>query len=128
MPVEYQLSLDEDRGFLLVKIIGDLDLASIRKQDPYTEEILKGTAVRRILVDNRLAKVRLTSLDIFALARMREGSFLGSCKHALVYAPGSSGPEMFESITQGLDMPLRIFTDYDEALAWLLKDSDDSSG
>ncbi len=83
--------------------------------------ILKKTDCRRLLSDSRNAELQLSSMDILQFPRLAAASILTMrLKRAVLSTPGTSGYELYETLSKLQGQKLKVFSDYEEALKWLL--------
>lgn len=120
----FNIQYNAEKHYLHVDVTGDMTLSAARKYLENVALVLKETGATRILIDASKANMRLSSIDLMTVSRMVSESAEANCKRALVDTAGRSGLSLFESVSQGRGQPMRGFNDMDEALDWLLSDSE----
>lgn len=114
-----------DRDYVHVTFTGPLTMALAREYLAALLPILEETGCQRLLSDSVNAQIQLSSRDILQFPKMMQASPLTeSLKRAVLGSEGTSGYEMFETFSKIQGHDLRIFTDRDDALEWLLSDED----
>lgn len=117
---KFEFSFDEEEGYLLVTASGKVTFAAVCDYSEKVESFLAARGTTPILIDARAASALLRSTDLFNIARKQGKGAASACKRAFVHRPGVSGPVMYETVVRGLGQDLKMFTDVDEAKAWLL--------
>jgi len=121
MPFTIEYKADDD--FIESTFTGRITMAMVREYITALLPVLSETGCKRLLSDSTQAQVQLSSLDILQFPKMAAASPLtANLKRAAVAAAGSSGYEMYETLSKIQGQDLRVFTDRVEAVAWLLSD------
>lgn len=114
----------KDEGYLLVTLTGALTPALAYEYDEKMNAMLEETGLLPILLDARSGTARVSSIDLFQIARRKSRGLATDCKKALVFHKGIPGVNMYEIIAQSHGQNLKTFRDFDEAETWLLSDED----
>ncbi len=88
--------------------------------------ILDEHGLRRILVDTRQAQVRLSTMDLYRFGSSLNQVLPFGTRIATLYteeAFSSEDARFLESVSSIRGIPFRVFTEVDEALAWLSRGS-----
>jgi hypothetical protein len=120
----FDIQYDAEQDFIRVVFSGRITMSVVREYISTLLPVLKETDCRRLLSDCSQAEVHLTSSDIMQFPKMAADSPLTArLKRAVVATPGTSGYDLYETLSRVMSQQLRVFDERDEALAWLLKDT-----
>lgn len=121
----FEVKYDEQAGYISSVFTGRVTMKVVREYIAELLPLLEQTGCKRLLSDSRSADIHFSALDIMQFPKIAAASPLTqNLKRAVVATPGTSGYEMYEtmSIMQGQDV--KAFVDFDEAVTWLLNDQD----
>ena len=111
-----------EQGILVVTLVGDLSQQDALRVQQEASKRQKEHGIRGILVDARLARSRMSTIDRFELLSSFQERFSSTTKHAVVYSPGNhdlSEVTFAENVAFNRGVRLKMFTDIDEARDWL---------
>lgn len=111
---------DETHDCLIGKYTGLLEPGNVKE---YGDEILKLVKIhdcKRFLNDMREAEIKLSITDLYyASADAIVSKFDREWKRAIVVKKKTGEMEFYEITARNKGLTLKVFEDYDEALAWL---------
>jgi len=114
--VEY----DEINDCLIGKFVGIFEPKHVKLYVKEAFKLAKLHNCKRFLNDMREAEIRLSITDLYyASAETTMGEFDRSWKRAIVVNEKTQEMEFFEITASNKGLTLKVFDDYDEALAWL---------
>ena len=117
----YELSYDADTGILTATVSGTLDKSLIEPLSVEMRELTVKHDCKLFLNDMRQAWFELSITDVFGLPQLMEA--LGtdpSSRHAIVVTGESQTTRFFETVAKNRGRFVKVFTDMDQARAWLL--------
>ena len=118
--MDFEIKYSEEKKMILGRLGGNLDLAVITKIAEEVEKIVEARDCLKFLNDCRESVVPESIIDIFDIPRLvGEGGLRGNCKCAIVVKDIRDQWEFLETISNNRGQQIRIFTDFDEAEAWL---------
>jgi hypothetical protein len=118
--MDFEIKYSEEKKMILGKLSGDLDLGAIKKMAGEVEKIVEARDCLKFLNDCRESVVPKSIIDIFEVPRLvAEAGLRGNCKCAIVVKDIRDQWEFLETISNNRGQQIRIFTDFDEADAWL---------
>ena len=121
----YELTFEAEEGYLRAVFTGRVTMQVVRDYLQVLLPKLEETKCQRLLSDCSAAEIHFSSLDIMQFPKLAAASPLTEIlKRAVVAKPGTSGYEMYETISTMQGQFVRVFSDHDEALEWLLSDQD----
>ncbi len=119
MPFKIEYHAEQD--YMESTFTGPVDMALVREYISALLPVLEETGCRRLLNDSTEARIQFSSLDILQFPKLAAASPLtAELKRAAVAARGSSGYEMYATLSRIQGQNLNVFTDRDAALKWLL--------
>lgn len=125
----FDIRYDSEQACIFVRFTGRISMPIVRK---YVEELLpllEETGCRRLLSDCTEADINLTSTDIMQFPKIAAASPLtAQLKRAVVATPGTSGFELYETLSKVMNQRLRVFQTRDEALEWLMQEDAPTDG
>ncbi len=117
----------EEPGYIKLLYEGDADLGDLR------EVITQGVSLAvkqncfRVLSDFRLMRLHLSAMDIFSIpakqilqAQEMNVQYFKYKRTMVVPAADFESYKFFENVAVNRSHNIKVFTDFDEALAWLL--------
>jgi hypothetical protein len=122
MPFEIQYDADQDCIF--ATFIGKITMTVVKEYITTLLPILEETDCRRLLSDSRTADLQVSSMDILQFPKMAESSpLIMRMKRAVLASPGTSGYEMYETLSKMQGQQVQLFNSREEALEWLFEES-----
>ena len=121
MSVEFRL----ENTILIMEVRGTLSIHDMRGVRAESADLTAEHGLSKLLVDIREAGLAITATEIFEFMASFGDLFPASTKHAVVYSPEAFDPEnaaFGEMVAANRGIPIRMFTDMDEARRWLLSD------
>lgn len=123
MPFKIEYIAEQD--YILATFTGQITMRLTRDYIAALLPILEETGCQRLLSDSVNAKLQLSSLDIINFPKMADASPLtAKLKRAVLAPTGSSGYELYETLSKMYGQQLHVFIDRKEALRWLLSDEE----
>jgi hypothetical protein len=120
----FEIKYDEKQQCIFATFTGKITMELTREYIAALLPILEETGCQRLLSDSREAELNLSSRDILQFPKLAEASPLTArCKRAVLPPLATSGFEMYETLSTMQGQKVRVFTDRDEALHWLLDES-----
>jgi hypothetical protein len=121
MNMPYEISYDSESGILSTRVTGQVDMTLVKamSNDMRAETVKHGCT--RFLNDYRSAMISLRILDIYQLPKLAE--LLGTdpaARHAIVVKGETDSIRFFVTVARNRGQLVRVFTDMDQARAWLL--------
>ncbi len=118
MPTNIRIIQTQD--FIRANPDGALDLTASRNLlKDLVSEMVTGHKYR-VLVDTRIADVRLSALDMFELGRAVAATFRGEKLAFLVSLEDQLNADFFEKVSRNRGADLKAFTDFETAITWLI--------
>ena len=124
--MDWKIKYQKKNGIVWIKTSGIAGWEGSRKLTEEALECGRGNGSRRFLIDNRNLERALDTLEIDKLPDMlKEAGVTAEDRMALVYE--SSSPlkdtyKFFRDVAYIASFNIKIFTDIDEAVAWLKSD------
>lgn len=123
MPFEIQY--DEDMDIVFATFIGTVTMPMVKEYITALLPVLEETGCQRVLSDSRTAEIQLSSMDIMQFPKMAGASPLTTAlKRAVLASPGTSGYELYETLSKIQGHRVQIFSTREDALKWLLEEQD----
>lgn len=123
MPFNIEYNVDQD--CIYSTFIGEVNMLLVKEYIAALLPILEETGCRRVLSDSRNADIKLSSMDILQFPKMVQASpLLTALKRAALASPGTSGYELYETMSKLQGQNVRVFATKHEALEWLLSTSE----
>ena len=119
----YEIEYNEDGDYILATFTGTLTMAAVYEYIADLLPILEKTGCKRLLSDSAHAHIQFSSIEIIQFPKLAEAHPLtAQLKRAVLAAPGTSGYEIYETLSKMQGQNLRVFTERNAALPWLLAD------
>ena len=119
----FQIEYDAGQDCIFSTFIGEINMPLVKEYIAALLPILKETGCQRVLSDSRTAELQLSSMDIMQFPKMAQASPLTArLKRAVLAAPGTSGYELYETLSKMQGHRLRVFASRELALKWLFED------
>lgn len=121
----FNIEYDADQDCIFATFIGEINMPLVREYIAALLPVLEKTKCQCVLSDSRQADLKLSSLDIMQFPKMAEVSPLTThLKRAVLASPGTSGYELYETLSNMQGQNVQVFPTRAEALEWLLGDSE----
>lgn len=118
--MSFTIEFDAATGGICVRISGQLDRASVH---PIVEAVARLTRERgctAIINDLRDTDVKLGTVDLFEISRLVDRSGVAAgVPRATIVKENHELAGFYETVNANLGHRVRVFTDLDEARAWL---------
>jgi hypothetical protein len=122
--MSFDIKYDPEQECIFVTFTGTISMPIVRKYLDDLLPLLEETDCTRLLSDCLEAEVHFTSTDIMQFPKIAAESPLTTrLKRAVVATSGTSGFELYEILSKVMSQQVRIFETQEEALAWLLADT-----
>jgi hypothetical protein len=119
----FNIEYDAEQDCIFSTFIGEITMGVTKEYIAALLPVLEKTGCRRVLSDSRSAELKLTSRDILQFPKMAEASPLtANLKRAVLASPGTSGYELYETLSTMQGQNVKVFQTRAEALQWLLED------
>ncbi len=123
MPFEIQYDADQDCIFST--FLGPITMPMVKEYIATLLPLLEETGCTRLLSDSRTADLQVSSMDILQFPKMAESSpLIMRMKRAVLASPGTSGYEMYETLSKIQGQHVQLFDTREEAMKWLLEDDE----
>jgi hypothetical protein len=117
-----QLRIDEMPGYLIVRFIGAGATEEVGRQFESLAEKCKNTKKNRLLLDFTEVPADISLVDRYDLGRRTQVFAQYKCKVAALCKPERHDSQCFlETVARNRWVELRVFTNVEDALEWLLK-------
>jgi len=117
----FEIKHDTEYDYIRVTFTGKLTMPLTREYITALLPILEETDCRRLLSDCRNATVHLSARDIMLLPKMAaDWPKIVRLKRAVLATPRTSGYELYKTFSMLLGQQLRVFSDQEEAMEWLM--------
>jgi hypothetical protein len=124
--MSWKIELIQPGGLVCMTASGPLTFADIGQLRAEAMELAKSHGVHKFLSDHRNATLQLSTSDIYKLpSDLEQYGVHQKDRLAIVYSESSDRREdyqFFETVAMNRGLPVRLFADYDAALAWLNED------
>lgn len=118
--MEYDLEYDEGLGVIVGRLHGELDAAGARSMASDLVQLVREHDCQLFLNDLRDANITRSTLEIYSIPRVvKEVGVPGGMRRALVVGGITDDFDFFETASLNAGNLIKLFTDPDEALAWL---------
>ena len=121
----FNIEYDAEQGCIYSTFIGDLSMQVVKGYLAALIPVLEKTGCRRVLSDSRNAEIKLSSMDIMQFPKLAQTSplFTG-LKRAVLASPGTSGYDLYETLSTIQGQKVRVFETKHDALLWLFSDDE----
>ncbi len=123
-----KLNYDAETHCIHVRMEGCIDLAKIYEFGEKIAHAVKHHNCDRILNDARDTHIQISAMDLIYLPKTifnnPSMSVIAKCKRALISSPGSSGFELFQTMSKLQGQMVKLFSHPDDGLKWLLSEED----
>jgi hypothetical protein len=120
----FEIEYDAELECIYATFTGKITMALVYEYIDTIIPILKEHDCSRVLSDSRNAELQVSAMDILSFPKLAAKSiFTSRCKRAVLASPGQSGYAMYETLSVIQGHKVKVFSDRDEAMKWLLEDS-----
>ena len=121
----FNIEYDADQEIIVATFLGEITMTLVKEYIATLLPVLEETRCQRVLSDSRNAEMKLSSMDIMKFPDMAKASPLtANLKRAVLAKPGTSGYELYETLSTVQGQRVRVFSSKADALAWLLDAGD----
>ena len=120
----FDIQYDSDQDCIFATFNGRVSMSVVRDYITALLPILEETDCLRLLSDSREADIHLTSSDIMQFPKLAaESPLTARLKRAVVATQGTSGYDLYETLSKVSGQQVRVFTTKEDALSWLFEPS-----
>ncbi|HEY5621566.1 MAG TPA: hypothetical protein VIR77_03100 [Pontiella sp.] len=121
----FNIEYDTDPDCIYSTFIGELSMQVVKEYLAALIPVLEKTGCRRVLSDSRNAEIKLSSMDIMQFPKLAQTSPLfADLKRAVLASPGTSGYELYETLSNMQGQKVRVFETKHDAMQWLLSEDE----
>jgi len=119
-----QLQYEHRDGYLYVRLEGPLSVENVRQAFTQIAEQCKQHGYRRALTDTRALEGNLSTFDVYELGAAIGSMGLTAMERVAVldYKRPDNQHDFAELVVRNRGVDLRVVTDEDEAIRWLMRD------
>ncbi len=120
--MQYTVCYDEETGYLTTRVSGRVDGPSVRAMAEQAKHEAELHHCTRFLDDCREMESVLSTAQIYELpALVRSIGIRPETRHAVVVRSLTPNVQFYENVSVNRGQIVRVFTDIDEARAWLTR-------
>lgn len=117
----YEIDYINEQDYIMVTVTGDLTLPTLKELAVDVAGFIEQYGCNRILNDMRQANLTGDAFNIYNMPKTASQAGIGPhCRRALLVSELSSDFHFLETVFINQGHIVKIFTDLDEALRWLL--------
>ena len=117
----YKVTYEKEGDYISIIVEGDFALSTLKDLAEDVAKAIEQHGCKRILNDMRLAKLTKGIIDIYNMPKTASTSGIDTrCKRALVVSEQSSDFHFLETVFLNQGHNVKMFTDIEEAMNWLL--------
>jgi len=117
----YKINYEKESGYISVTVQGDFALSNLKDLAADVAKSIEQYGCNHILNDMRQAKLTKGTIDIYNMPKFASSSGIDTyCKRALVVGEQSSDFRFLETVFINQGHNVKMFTDIEEAMRWLL--------
>ncbi len=121
----FHIEYDADQEIIVATFLGEINMTLVKEYIAALLPVLERTGCRRLLSDSRGGELKVTAMDIMKFPEMAGAHpLIANLKRAVLAHPGTSGYELYETLSGIQGQTVRVFADKADAMAWLLADED----
>jgi hypothetical protein len=118
--MSYTVDFDAETGIVYIRVFGQLDRAAAPAVVGELVKLMRDRDCRAVINDLRDTDLRLGAVDLFEVSRLVDRTRLADgVPRAVVTRNDHELAGFYETINANLGHRVRVFTDPDEARAWL---------
>ena len=119
----FEISYDAEHECVIAVFTGKITMTLVREYIAAVTPLLEEHDCQRLLSDSREGTLELSATDILTFPKLADESPLTArCKRAVLAPPKKSGYVMYEALSLIRGHKVRVFTDREKAMEWLLSD------
>lgn len=129
--MDYTIGPSSDRTYILLTVRGDITRAKAMAQNREAHALGRELGIRCFLVDVTRARNIDSVVDQYDFAytdMQRTPEIDRGARVATLVAPGDDSHDFVETVAKNSGLNMKLFTDRDEALAWLRGGSRQADG
>lgn len=116
----FNIEYDAEEEIIVVTFIGEITMSLVKEYIAALLPVLEETKCQKLLSDSRSGELNLSSMDIMQFPKMAEASPLtAKLRRAVLAKPGTSGYELYETLSRIQGQYVQVFEKRADALAWL---------
>ena len=117
----YRINYEEEYDYIAVAVDGAFSLSTLKELAADVSKLIEKHGCNRIMNDMRHAKLTKGTIDIYQMPQAaNQAGVTVQCKRALVVSEQSSDFYFLETVFVNQGHTVKLFTDINEALHWLL--------
>ena len=117
----YKIVYEKEGDYISIRVEGGFGLSVLKQLSADVSKFIEKYGCNHILNDLRLAKLTSDTLDIYNMPQTASNSGIENlCKRALVVSERSSDFHFLETVFLNRGHNVKMFTDIEEAMHWLL--------
>ena len=121
----YELSYDAEKKIIRGRVLGELNPSLVKNMAVDLEKLGRKHKCPRLLNDLREAVISKSLLDIYSMPRVvEEAGMQKSFRRAIVVNPPVNDYRFLETVSVNEGQEVRVFSDPEEALRWLVAEND----
>jgi hypothetical protein len=121
--MSHRIVYEKEGDYVSVVVEGNFALPMLKVLAVDVARQIEQHGCNRILNDMRLAKLTKGTIDIYNMPKIASASGIDTyCKRALVVSEISSDFHFLETVFLNQGHNVRMFTDIEEAMSWLLEE------
>jgi hypothetical protein len=121
--MKYEVSIDQDRRLIRIKVWGELTFESISEMTTEVSTAAAKHGFVHFLFDMRETTENADTMDAFFLAaNPEERGLTRTHKRAIVHRSTNKLYRFFETVSVNRGYNVKLFTDIDSALEWIQED------
>ncbi len=118
--MRYTLHYDYIEQIIVAQVVGELNAFGVEQMSAQLAALIADTGCILILNDLCEASISKSAFEIYAMPRIvRDAGVPLNCKRALLVHSLPSDFAFLETTSVNLGQSVKLFTDFDAALAWL---------
>ena len=119
--MSYKINYEKEGDYISIRVEGDFALSNLKDLAEDVAKVIEQHGCNRILNDMRRAKLTKGTIDIYNMPKIANTSGIKAhSKRALVVMEKSSDFHFLETVFINQGHIVKMFTDMDEAMRWLL--------
>ena len=121
--MSYRIDYNEEQDYIAVTVEGKFTLSTLKELSTAVATFTERYNCRRILNDMRHARLTEGTLDIYNMPKIaREAGVAPPFKRAILISEFSANFHFLETVFLNQGHIVKLFTDTDQALHWLLNE------
>ena len=118
--MDFEFKYSEEKKMILGRVSGELELPVLTKMTLELKKLSEAHNCMKCLSDMRESPVPESIIDIFDVPKaVSKAGDMGNFKYAMIVKEVRDQWEFLETISVDRGQRVKIFTDFDEACAWL---------